>query len=78
MDSIDNSKDSILHAAVIVGTVALNVFRLTFTPRELKHKNIRLGKEDVLELLINRGANVNVTDQSGATPLHKTAGHGKC
>lgn len=34
------------------------------------------GKEDIVELLVNGGANVNIIDQDKCTPLHKAAGGG--
>lgn len=43
---------------------------------ENSHKFYDLGKEKIVELLINNGTSVSVIDDQGRTPLHVAAKHG--
>ena len=40
------------------------------------HMAARLGKDEVVKALINKGANINITDNAGVTPLMSAAGRG--
>ncbi|MDP0590317.1 MAG: ankyrin repeat domain-containing protein [Candidatus Endonucleobacter bathymodioli] len=44
----------------------------------LLHHAIRNGRIDTMHILLESGANVNVTNASGSTPLHYAASHHMC
>lgn len=79
-DSRRHGRTNLLHRATKEGnyTVASELLKCGYRSLEAKneegqtavHLASRLGKNDILEKLINSGANINCRDTDGYTPLH--------
>lgn len=72
VDATDEDEQTALHFAAIHG----NPWAQSEIIFENTEFNSYLGSEKVVELLLRSGSNVNATDNSDATALHKAAENG--
>ena len=62
MNAVNEMGISALHKATERGSIVIPVYLILCWRRTMQ--------EDVMQVLIERGANVNVVDPDGRTPLH--------
>jgi len=87
MARITKSLGAVLRRAVIdndltkirevIDSVGPNVYCSAPTRHTLLHNACVMDKTDIVRLLLEKGADVNVTNTSGATPLHIACFNGK-